>query len=153
MTIHVEIVSQEEKVFEELAADMVLVPASEGQMGVLPRHAPTITTLGFGELVVRKGSAEESFAIFGGVVDVRPGKVVVLAELAESSHAIDAQAAEEARQRAERMLREDVPPDEQRAAALELRRANLELKLSRKLKSGPSLLRIVEDDGQSDEDA
>jgi F-type H+-transporting ATPase subunit epsilon len=152
MTIHVEIVSREEKVFEELAADMVLVPAVEGQMGVLPRHAPTVTTLGFGELVIRKGNAEEHFAVFGGVVDVRPGKVVVLAELAESTFDIDIEAAEAARARAQKLLKEGVPENERQSAVLELRRANLELQISRKLKAGPSILRIVEDEEEDDDE-
>ncbi len=62
---------------------MVLVPGSEGEMGILPHHAPVLTTLAYGELVVRKGRAEESFVIFGGVVDIRPDRVIVLADLAE----------------------------------------------------------------------
>lgn len=148
MTIHVEVVSREEKVFEEEEADMVVVPATEGQMGVLPRHAPVLTTLDFGELVVRKGNAEERFAVFGGVVDVRPGRVVVLAELAESSFAIDVQAAEEARERAQRLLDEGVPEEENRNAALALRRANLELRISRQLQQRAPVMRIIEDDEQ-----
>ncbi len=146
MPLHVEVVSREEKVFEEKEADMVLVPAAEGQMGVLPRHAPTLTTLGFGELVIRKGNAEERFTIYGGVVDVRPGKVVVLAELAASSFALDVEAAERAREAAQKSLREGVTDEERRAAVLELRRANLELQISRKLKSSGSILRIIKDD-------
>jgi len=73
MTIHVEVITQEGRLFEEQAADMVIVPGSEGEMGVLPHHAPVLTTMGFGELRVRKGNAEESFVIYGGVVDIRPG--------------------------------------------------------------------------------
>jgi F-type H+-transporting ATPase subunit epsilon len=146
MTIHVEVVSREEKVFDEAEADMVLVPAVEGEMGVLPRHAPVLTTLGFGELVVRKGEAEERFAIFGGVVDIRPGRVVVLAEMAESSYEIDVDAAQEARDRAQKMLEEGVPEGEQRAAVLQLRRANLELKVSNKMRNRTPILRIIEDD-------
>jgi F-type H+-transporting ATPase subunit epsilon len=143
----VELVSQEGKVFEERAADMVLVPASEGIMGVLPRHSPVLTTLDFGEVVIRKGNAEERFAVFGGVVDVRPGRVVVLAELAESSYSIDVHAAEEARERAQQLLQEGVPEEENRQAALALRRANLELKISRQLQQRSPVMRIIEDDG------
>jgi len=150
MPIHVEVVSREKKVFEELEADMVNVPAVEGEMGVLPRHAPVLTTLGFGELVIKKGNAQERFAIFGGVVDIRPGKVVVLAELAESTFAIDAAAAQEARERAQKLLAEGVPEDERRAASLELRRANLELKLARNVQNRSSILRIVEDDDEEE---
>lgn len=146
MPIHVEIVSRERKVFEELEADMVVIPAAEGIMGVLPRHAPVLTTLGYGELVVKKGNAQERFAIFGGVVDVRPGKVVVLAELAESTFSIDLEQAEAARARAEAMLKEGVPPEEQREATLALRRANLELQISRKMKQSGPVMRIIQDE-------
>ncbi len=146
MTIHIEVVSQEKTVFEDENVDMVIVPASEGQMGVLPRHAPVLTTLDFGELVVRKGNAEERFAIFGGVVDVRPGKVVVLADLAASSFNIDVAAAEAARERAEQLFKEGVPPEENREAALALRRANLELKIGRNINQRSPMMRIIEQD-------
>ena len=58
MTIHVEVITQEGRLFEEQDADMVIVPGSEGVMGVLPHHAPVLTTMGFGELRIRKGDAE-----------------------------------------------------------------------------------------------
>jgi len=144
MPIHVELVTQERKVFEESEADMVIIPASEGEMGVLPRHAPVLTTMGFGELVIRKGSAEERFAIYGGVVDVRPDKVVVLADLAESSFDIDSEKARAARERAAQLVADGVPEDENRAAVLELRRAELALKISNKVSGRGTTLRIVE---------
>jgi F-type H+-transporting ATPase subunit epsilon len=147
MPIHVEIVSQERKVFDEPEADMVLIPGTEGMMGVLPHHAPVLTTLQFGELIVRKGEAEESFAIFGGVVDIRPDKVVVLADLAESSHHLNREAAEAARARAEKLLSEGIPPDQRHEATLALRRADLELKISRRLTQN-SILRIIQDDDE-----
>jgi len=147
MPIHVELVSQERRVFEEPEADIVVLPAIEGEMGVLPNHAPVLTPLGFGEMVVRKGNAEERFAIYGGVVDVRPDKVVVLADTAESSFAIDTEKAEEARQRAQALVAQGLPPEQNRDAALALRRAELALKLSRKIhSSGAGRLRIVIDD-------
>jgi len=145
MTIHVELVTAEERVFEETEADMVVVPATEGEMGILPRHAPVLTTLGFGELVIKKGNAEERFAIYGGVVDVRPGKVVVLADLAESAFELDTQAIEAARQRAAKLLQEGLPPEQNREAALSLRRAELALKVSRKVRDRGNVLRIVSD--------
>lgn len=147
MPIHVEIVSKERKVFDEPAADMVLIPASEGEMGVLPNHAPVLTTLGYGELVVRKGNAEESFAIYGGVVDVRPNKVTVLAELAESSYHLDMEAIENARASAAKMLAEGLPPEQNREAQLALRRAELAVKINQKVRQrGASVLRIIQDD-------
>lgn len=149
MPIHVELVTQEKKVFEETAADMVIIPAAEGEMGVLPGHAAVLTTLGFGELIVRKGGAEERFVIYGGVVDVRPDKVVVLADMADSSFALDVEAVEAARSRAARMIAEGPPAEENREAALALRRAELALKISRKVKSRGPLLRIVTDEEPS----
>lgn len=146
MPIHVELVTQERKVFEELEADIVIIPGAEGEMGVLPNHAPVLTTLGFGELVVRKGGAEERFAIYGGVVDIRPDKVVVLADLAESAFALDLQAIEAARERASALLEQGVPEEENRQAALALRRAELGLRLHRKIQSHGPVIRILEDD-------
>ncbi|MCA0453282.1 MAG: ATP synthase F1 subunit epsilon [Chloroflexi bacterium] len=147
MPLHVEIVTQEKKVFEEREADMVIVPGSEGEMGVLPHHAPVLTTMGFGELVVRKGNKEERFVIYGGVVDVRPDKVVALAYLAESSFALDEQKIETARHSAAKLMAEGVPEAENRTAALELRRAELALKVKNKLKNrSSSILRIVSDE-------
>ncbi len=145
MPIHVEVVTQEKKVFDEPEADMVLIPATEGHMGVLPHHAPVLTTLGYGELIIRKGNAEESFAVYGGVVDVRPDKVVVLADLAESSFELDMQAIEAARDRAAKMLEEGVPPELNREAAIALRRAELALRIKSKLQSRGAVLRIVDD--------
>ena len=71
MPLHVQIVSQEGPVFEEPAADMVILPGSEGEMGILPHHAALLTTLNYGELRVRKGGAETSFIVYGGVAEVR----------------------------------------------------------------------------------
>jgi F-type H+-transporting ATPase subunit epsilon len=150
MPIHVEIVTQERKVFEEREADMVIVPGSEGEMGVLPHHAPVLTTMGFGELVVRKGNKEERFVIYGGVVDIRPDKVVALAYLAESSFALDDEKIEAARSRAAKMMAEGVPEAENRVAALELRKAELALRVRNKLRNrSSSVLRII---SQEDEE-
>ena len=146
MPIHIELVTQEEKVFEEAEADIIIVPGVEGEMGVLPNHAPVLTTLSYGELVVRKGEAEERFAVYGGVVDVRPDKVVVLADLAESSFALDLEKAQAARDEARQLLEEGPPEDKYREAELALRRANLAVRISQKVRSRGSMLRIIEDD-------
>lgn len=152
MPIAVEVVTQERLVFSEPEADMVIIPASEGEMGVLPRHAPVLTTLGFGELIIRKGRAEERFAIYGGVVDVRPNKVVVLADLAESSFEIDAEAMERARASAAKMMAEGLPPEKNREAALALRRAELAIKIQRKIQArGVQVMRIIENGNNTQE--
>ena len=146
MPIHIELVTQEKKIFDEPAADIVIVPAVEGEMGVLPNHAPVLTTLTYGELVVRKGDAEERFAVYGGVVDVRPDKVVVLADLAESSFALDLEMAEQARERARRLLEEGLRGTDNRQAELALRRANLAVRISQKVRSRGSMIRIIDED-------
>ncbi len=146
MPIHIELVTQEQKVFEEAEADIVIVPAVEGEMGVLPNHAPVLTTLTFGELVVRKGAAEERFAVYGGVVDVRPDKVVVLADLAESSYALDLEKAQDARDRARQLLDDGLPGADNREAELALRRANLAVRVSLKIRSRGSMLRILDEE-------
>ncbi|MDZ4766027.1 MAG: ATP synthase F1 subunit epsilon [Chloroflexota bacterium] len=147
MPIAVEIVTQERVIFSEPNADMVVIPASEGVMGVLPHHAAVLTTLGFGELIVRKGRAEESFVIYGGVVDVRPDKVVVLADMAESSFDIDMEAIDAARASAEKMRREGVAPELNREAALSLRRAELGLRIARKVNNS-TVMRILDDESE-----
>jgi F-type H+-transporting ATPase subunit epsilon len=145
MPIHVEVITQEGKIFDEPAADMVIIPATEGEMGVLPNHAPVLTTLTFGELVVRKGDAEEHFAVYGGLVDVRPDKVVVLADMADIPDNVGVEELEKARQSAQKMLEEGVPAALNREATLALRRAELALKVKNKVKDR-NYLRILSDD-------
>ncbi len=146
MPIHIELVTQERKVFEESEADIVIVPAVEGEMGVLPNHAPVLTTLTFGELVVRKDAAEERFAVYGGVVDVRPDKVIVLADLAESSYALDLEMAQAARERARQLLENGLPGADNREAELALRRANLAVRISQRIRSRGPGLRILDEE-------
>ncbi|MFP4323225.1 MAG: ATP synthase F1 subunit epsilon [Anaerolineales bacterium] len=142
MPIHVEVVSRERKLFEEKEADMVLVPGVEGQMGILPNHSPLISLLSMGELVIRKGNAEEHFAVFGGVVEVRPDKVMVLAEEADFADEIMIQEMEEARARAAKMLEEGAPPDREKFYAQELKRAELALNIARRNQGGGGSMRI-----------
>jgi F-type H+-transporting ATPase subunit epsilon len=103
MTILLEIVTQERLAYSD-EVDAVVLPGSEGEMGVLPHHAPLVSTLGVGELRIRKGGTEESFAIVGGFVQVRPDRVVVMAETADMASEIDLERAQEARREAERTL-------------------------------------------------
>jgi F-type H+-transporting ATPase subunit epsilon len=103
MPIQLDIVTPERLAFSE-EVDAVNVPGIEGELGILPHHAPLVSTLGAGELRIRKGSTEESFAIFGGFLQVLPDKVVVLAETADLASEIDLAKAEEARREAEKAL-------------------------------------------------
>jgi F-type H+-transporting ATPase subunit epsilon len=103
MPLQLEIVTPERLAYSD-TVDAVVLPGSEGELGVLPHHAPLISTLGVGELRIRKGGAEESFAIVGGFLQVRPDKVVVMAETADMASEIDLERAQEARREAERVL-------------------------------------------------
>jgi F-type H+-transporting ATPase subunit epsilon len=103
MPLQLEIVTPERQVYSD-TVDSVQVPGSEGELGVLPHHAPLVSTLGVGELRFRKDGVEESFAIVGGFLQVRPDKVVVLAETADMASEIDLEKAQEARREAERAL-------------------------------------------------
>jgi F-type H+-transporting ATPase subunit epsilon len=103
MTLHLEIVTPERLAFSD-DVDMVLVPGVDGELGILPHHTPLVSLLGYGELRIRKGGAEESFAIVGGFLQVRPDKVVVMAETADMASEIDLEKAEEARRDAQRAL-------------------------------------------------
>lgn len=142
MPIHVEVVSQERKLFEEPAADMVIIPGKEGELGVLPRHTPLLTTMSFGELRIKKGNAEESFVIYGGIVEIRPTKVVVLADAADFTSDLSLEEIEAARERAAKILAEGPPPEEHTLIASELRRAELAVHVIRKTRSRAGNVRI-----------
>src|SRR5690606_29160707 len=92
MPLQLEIVTPEKLAFAE-EVDAVVVPGIEGELGVLPHHAPLLSTLGVGELRIRRGGQEEFFAIAGGFLQVRPDKVVVMAETADLASEIDLAAA------------------------------------------------------------
>jgi F-type H+-transporting ATPase subunit epsilon len=103
MPLQLEIVTPERLAYSD-EVDAVVLPGSEGELGVLPHHAPLVSTLGVGELRIRKGGQEESFAIVGGFLQVRPDKVVVMAETADMASEIDLEKANEARREAERAI-------------------------------------------------
>jgi F-type H+-transporting ATPase subunit epsilon len=103
MGIQLEIVTPERLAYSE-TVDIVMLPGSEGELGVLPHHTPLVSMLGVGELRIRKDGLEESFAIVGGFVQVLPDKVVVMAETADLASEIDLERAQEARREAERAL-------------------------------------------------
>jgi F-type H+-transporting ATPase subunit epsilon len=109
MPLQLEIVSPERRAFTD-EVDMVVVPGIDGQLGILPHHTRLITALGVGELRIKKGGTEQSMLISGGFVEVRPDKVVVMADLAEPSDEIDEARAIEARKRAEAELQETSDP-------------------------------------------
>jgi F-type H+-transporting ATPase subunit epsilon len=138
MPLQLEIVTPEREAYSD-EVDAVYCPGTEGEFGVLPHHAPLLAMLGVGELRIQKGAAEEFFAIAGGFVQVRPDKVVVMAELADLSSEIDLEAAEDARNEAERAIAAgfDEPADLARARAA-MDRALLRIRVAeRRHREGP----------------
>ena len=99
-----EIVTGERLVFSADDVDMVVAPGTDGELGVLPRHAPLVTTLKPGVLRVKQGVQETEMAVSGGFMEVRPDRVTVLADTAERATEIDEARAEESRQRAQEVL-------------------------------------------------
>jgi F-type H+-transporting ATPase subunit epsilon len=119
-------------------ADIVVVPGVAGEMGILPNHAPLLSTLKFGILKVRNKNDEELFTIAGGVIEVQPDLITVLADSAENVAEIDVARAEDARRRAEDILKEGAPTDTDAYLKLEaaLRRSNLRLEAVRRFRGG-----------------
>jgi len=122
-TLHVRIITATQTIFDG-EADMVLAPGSEGELGILPRHAPLLTTLDIGELRVRRNNADEGIFVGGGFLEVNANIVTVLADDAERSTDIDERRAEEARARAAALLeRRDLSAEAATMAAAEMQRA------------------------------
>ena len=117
MPLHVEVVAAERSVLAE-EADEVLAQTVDGQIGILPSHAPLLTLLAPGELVLKRGSQETSVSVGGGFLEVGDDRVVVLADSAERAEEIDVARAEEARRRAaERLAARTAEIDAERARA------------------------------------
>jgi F-type H+-transporting ATPase subunit epsilon len=136
MPIKLDIVTIERQVFSE-DVDMVVAPGTEGMLGILPHHAPLMTGLKPGELVIkRRGAPDQLIAIGGGFMEVRPDKVTILADSAEHAAEIDVARAEEARRRAEELLKEK-PADMAQFLALEtaLRVAQVRVKVARRYRT------------------
>jgi F-type H+-transporting ATPase subunit epsilon len=138
MPLHLEIVTPERLAYEG-EVDAVTVPGSEGELGILPHHAPLVSTLGVGELRIRKGSEVEFFAIAGGFLQVRPDKVVVMAETADMASEIDLERAQAARHEAEKTLEAGfVEPADLAIARAALQRALLHIRVAeRRRREGP----------------
>lgn len=137
MSIRCEIVSQDRRVFEG-DVDMVIVPGEAGEMGILPNHAPLLSTLRLGIIKVRSGNQEQDFTVSGGIVEIQPDLVTILADSAENIEEIDVSRAEAAKRRIEEILVKGPPPgtDEYLAMEAALKRSNLRLEAVRKYRHG-----------------
>ena len=137
VTVHVDIVSAEEEIFSGLA-EMVFAPAELGEVGISPRHAPLITTLLPGEVRVKIADAEtQAFYVSGGMLEVQPHLVTVLADTAIRAKDIDEAAALEAKSKAEEMLSDKSGKIDYAKAQAELSQAMMQLRtLDRLRKKG-----------------
>ncbi len=133
MPIRCDIVTQDRPLFSG-DVDMVVAPGSEGMLGILPHHAPLLTTLTYGILCIKYAGKEEAFAIAGGIMEVLPDEVTVLADVGEKVEEIDVARAEAAQARAEELLK-TVPAEKTEAylnALSSLRRSQLRLEAAKK---------------------
>lgn len=132
MTIRCEIVSQDRSVFEG-DVDVVIAPSVEGQISILPGHAPTLAVLDMGLIKVRRGEQEDVFTTTGGFIEIQPDIVTVLADASENIDEINVERARRARERAKKLLEEGQPTDTDTYLKIEaaLRRSNLRLEAAR----------------------
>jgi F-type H+-transporting ATPase subunit epsilon len=132
-TIHVDIVSAEGQMFSG-EATMVLVPGSQGELGIYPRHAPLLTTLKPGEVRVQTEGEEQIFYVGGGALEVQPHLVTVLADTAARARDLDEAEALAAKQRAEDAMRTRGDKLESAEAQAELARAVAQLRAIERLR-------------------
>lgn len=142
MPLTVEVVTAERVVRVEQGVDVLVVPGSEGQLAILPHHAALMTTLDYGELIFKRGQAEESFAITGGFMEVRKDRVTILADQAEAVEEIDVARAEAARARAEDRIRrgreQNIRDVDMARAQASLQRSLLRLRIVQRRRGGAS---------------
>ena len=133
MSIICEIVTQERTLMSK-EVDSINLQGSEGRMGILPNHSPMLTTLTFGEVIVRSGGQEEYIAVGGGFAEIQPTKVIILADSAEYAEEIDIEAAERAMAQAKQAMEEGVHDDADQWAQIEasLRQAQLRAEVGRR---------------------
>jgi F-type H+-transporting ATPase subunit epsilon len=134
-------------------ADTVVIPGIFGEMGILPNHAPLLSTMGFGVIRVRMGDREDVFTVAGGLVEVQPDVVTVLADVAENVAEIDIARARAARDRIEDILAEGPPVDQDSYLKMEaaLRRSKLRIEAANRFRKGrrSSLSPMLEDETPS----
>ena len=133
MTIRCEIVSQDRTVFQG-DVDIVVLPGVAGEMGILPHHAPVLAILKYGVIKIRQDGKEQLFAVAGGMAEVQPTIVTILADAAENVQDIDITRAQAAKKRAEDALANLKPEDHDAYLRMEaaLRRSNLRLDVARR---------------------
>jgi F-type H+-transporting ATPase subunit epsilon len=133
MTLHVDIVSAEEEIFSG-TAEMVVAPAAGGEVGIYPRHAPMLTPLKPGEVIVRMAGEDKLFFVSGGVLEVQPHVVTVLSDTAIRARDLDEAKALDAKQRAEDAMKDKKADMDYARAQIELVEAMAQLRTIEKLR-------------------
>jgi F-type H+-transporting ATPase subunit epsilon len=128
-TLRLEIITAERQVFAD-DVNAVIAPGIEGELGILPHHAPLMTMLKPGELLIRKDSNETYMVVSGGFLEIRPDKVIVLADACERAEEIDITRAEEAKHRAEERLQTHPPGLDMARAQAALLRSLIRLRVA-----------------------
>lgn len=133
MNLLLEIITPEKSVYKD-EVNEVVVPTVEGEIAILPNHVNLLTQVNPGELIIKKGSSNQSLAITGGFLEVADNKVSVLADYAVKAQDIEVARAQEAKKRAEKLMSEKISDNDLRVAQGELIKAILELKVATKHK-------------------
>ncbi|MFA5975031.1 MAG: F0F1 ATP synthase subunit epsilon [Elusimicrobiota bacterium] len=141
MDLHIDIVTPDRLVMQGLA-DSVIVPAADGELGILPNHAPLLAQLQPGQIHLRRGDLVELFAISGGYVEIRENRVLVFAETAEMAREIDVERARQAAERAKAALREPESDIQVLQAEAALRRALARLHAYEEIQQNTSHSRV-----------
>jgi len=135
LAVHLSVVSVERSLFDGevdgQGRPFLVCQGVEGELGILPRHAPLLTTLKPGALVIRNGAEETELFVGGGFLEILPDRVTVLADVAERAEEISEESAEEARQRAQERLAGELSPQEEAQMAQILEVAEARLRLAR----------------------
>ena len=137
-TIKLEIITAERQVFSD-DVNTVVAPGVEGELGILPHHAPLITMLKPGEVLIRKDSEETYLFVSGGFLEVRPDKIIILADASERCEEIDVERAEAAKHRAEEKLKTRVPEADVAQTQAALLRALLRLRIAERRRRKSSM--------------
>jgi len=133
MTMHVDIVSAEQQIFSG-TAEMVFAPSVNGDVGVLPRHAPLLTQMRPGEVRIQTSEGEEVFYVSSGILEIQPHCVTILADTALRAKDIDEAAALEAKQLAEEAMKDRKGEIDYAKAQVELAEAIAQLRTIQKIR-------------------
>jgi F-type H+-transporting ATPase subunit epsilon len=131
MKLHITVVTPEKTLISE-DADEIIIPTTEGEIAVLPEHIPLLSQITPGELIIKKGNQTENLAVMGGFIEVGKNQITILADYAIHAKDINTGKAEEAKQRAERAMKDKTTGNEFRVAQDEFIKAILELKVAKR---------------------